>query len=153
MRKDKFKVCIMGASLDTGNMGVSALTASITKIILQNIPESAIFLFIGNRSSQPQELNLSDRKIKLNVINFRLSPKAKLNEHIIWIFLLAILQRIIPVKLIQKNIIKSNYWLHNLSSCDFIADICGGDSFSDIYGIRLFFYTIFHDLIVLLLIK
>ena len=147
------KICFMGASLDSGNMGVSALAASLVKITLDILPNAKISLFIGNRSPQSQEITFSDRKIKVNIINFRLSPKAKLNEHLLWIFLLAILQRIMPFKYIQKKIIQSNRWLSNLDACDFIGEICGGDSFSDIYNIRRFIFTILPDIIVLLMRK
>lgn len=147
------RIGFMGASLDTGNMGVSALAASVVSIILNLKPDAEILLFIGNRSSQPQEVQLSDRKIKISVVNYRLSPKARLSEHLFWILVLAILWRIIPLKYIQKKIIQSNRWLSNLDSCDFVGEICGGDSFSDIYNIRRFIFTILPDIIVLLMKK
>ena len=37
--------------------------------------------------------------------------------------------------------------------CDFIGEICGGDSFSDIYGIRRFIFTVIPDIIAIFLNK
>lgn len=50
--KSSFKVCLLGASLDTGNMGVSALAASVIKLVLAKKLNAKITLVIGNRQSE-----------------------------------------------------------------------------------------------------
>jgi colanic acid/amylovoran biosynthesis protein len=149
-----YKICLMGAKLDSGNMGVSALTASLVKIILTNRQHADISLLIGNRSSKEQELQIFSReKVPLKVINFRLSPKAKFHEHLLWIFLLACFQKIIPFNSIKKKIIYSNPFLKTTYTADFIGDIRGGDSFSDIYGLSRLVTGSIPAIIVLLLDK
>ncbi len=146
--------CLMGASLDTDNMGVSALAASMVKIVSTIHSDASIVLLIGNKYSEERLLKLSDNKtLPINVVNYRLSPKAKLKEHLLWILLMAFLWRIIPIESIQKKIINSTPWLESLEHADLIGEIRGGDSFSDIYGLNGFIIGSIPDLIVLLMKK
>jgi len=98
----------MGASFETGNMGVSALAASLVKIIREIKPNAEISFLVGNKIPKVRDLEISGQKIKVKVINYRLSPKSKLQEHLFWILLLACLQRLVPLQLIKKRVIKSN---------------------------------------------
>lgn len=148
-----YKAVIMGAALDTGNRGVSALSSSIIKLILQVHPDADISLFIGNKSSAPQMLNAPSGKIQLNIVNHRLSPKSELKRHLLWIFFIACLQKIIPVYSVKMRLIRSNPVLSHLWDADFIGDIHGGDSFSDIYGQIRYISGILPLLVVLLLGK
>jgi len=143
----------MGASMGTGNRGVSALAASVVKIIKCLKPEAELSFFIGNRSSRPQEVHLLKNIVQVEVVNYRLSPKARLHEHLFWIFLMACLQRFVPSKPMREKIIQTNTFLHGMHQSDFVGDINGGDSFSDIYGIRRFIIGTMPTLIALLLNK
>jgi len=133
-----FNVCLMGASLETGNMGVSALAVSMIKNIVEVKPDAKISLLIGNRTAKTINLDIEGRTIPIHVVNHRISPKAKIREHLFTIFLLAVLQRALPFKSVSKRIIQANPWLNALQEADFIGDIHGGDSFSDIYGLPSF---------------
>lgn len=136
LKDSSYKVCLIGAKLDSGNMGVSALAASLVKLIKSNLQDADITLLISNRLSAPQELQVKPGEIiSLAVVNYRLSPKAIIHEHILWIFILACLQRIIPFRKIRNKIIDSNLFLKTMNKADLIGDIRGGDSFSDIYGV------------------
>ena len=73
---ENFKICILGADLNTGNMGVSALAASLVSLIIDIKPDSDIYLIIGNRSSENQKLIYNGEIKYLKVVNYRLSPKA-----------------------------------------------------------------------------
>ena len=148
-----YKVVLMGAALDTGNMGVSALASSLIKLILQVRPDADISFFIGNRSSEPQFLDAPDGRIQVNIINYRLSPKAEFDKHLFWIFFIACLQKIIPFQAVKKLLIRSNSCLNALYNSDFIGNIHGGDSFSDIYGLIRFIEGTLPDIIILLLGK
>lgn len=150
---NQYNVCLMGASLDTGNRGVSALCASCAKIIMEIRPDSKIKLLIGNRSSIPQHLQLIDKEVLLEVINFRLSPKSKLKKNILWIFFLACCVKFIPIPILQKNIIQGNEFLREIAYADFIGDIRGGDSFSDIYGLNNLIISSLPVIVVVLLGK
>jgi polysaccharide pyruvyl transferase WcaK-like protein len=128
----------MGAHFTTGNMGVSALAASLVKLILIARPDASITFFIAERSPRPQEIELSGKKILIQVANTRLSPRAGFGEHILVLFLLALLYKIIPVGVFRNMIVKHNSRLRVIARADFIGDVRGGDSFSDIYGQKNF---------------
>ena len=148
-----FHVILLGAALDTGNMGVSALASSLIQLILKQVPSAKIALFVGNRSSKPQHVIVNGKEEALEVINFRLSPKSRLSQHLFWIFFLALFQSLIPVRKIREAIIHSNHCLSSIYTASLIGDVHGGDSFSDIYGARRFFIGSIPNLIVLLLKK
>lgn len=148
-----YKVALMGAALDTGNRGVSALASSLIKLVLQVRPDADISFFIGNRSSEPQALDSPRGRIKIGIINHRLSPRAGLKKHLFGMFFIACLHKIIPFHAIKKFLIKTNPSLDELYNSDFIGDIHGGDSFSDIYGLNRFITGALPDLIILFLEK
>ncbi len=148
-----YKVCIMGASLETGNKGVSALATSIIKNIIQMKPDAEIVFLIGNRTPKLFDIELEGRTTKAQIINYRLSPKAKFQEHLFAIFSLAVLHRMALFKFIREGIVRSNAWLRALQQADLVCNIHGGDSFSDIYGIRRFIVDIIDDIVVLLMKK
>ncbi len=148
-----FNVCIMGASLTTGNMGVSALAASLVKLILTARPDASFTFFIAERSSKPQEIELSSRKISIKIANTRLSPKAAVGEHVFVIFLLALLYKINAAQSFRNMIIKYNLQLKAIAEADFIGDVRGGDSFSDIYGVKGFLLGSIPSIITLLIGK
>lgn len=146
-------VCILGASLNTGNMGVSALAASLVKLIKEAEPDARISFFLGARTTAPQEVQLAGRREKIEIINYRLSPRAKIKEHLATLFFLAILYRVIPFTSWKKVIIESNSRIRSLEQADFVGNISGGDSFSDIYGLGRFITGAIVSLIVILIGK
>jgi len=148
-----YKVCLFGVSLDTGNLGVSALTASLIKIILEIRPDAEISLLIGNRSSSPQNLEVLGQIRHINVVNYRLSLRARIQEHLVWILTIALLQKFLPFRKIKQKLINSNRWLRTLAQADFIGDIFAGDSFSDIYGLWRLIIGSIPSMIALLLKK
>lgn len=150
---EPFNVCIYGASLDTGNLGVSALASSLFKLVRHHCPRSRISLLIGNRSSNPQSCRLDGRTVSIDVVNYRLSPKSKLQEHLYWIFFLACVYRAVPIPALRRLIRNKNSWVRTVIQADFIGDINGGDSFSDIYGISRMITGTMPSIITLILKK
>jgi len=148
-----YRVILLGASFDTGNKGVSALAASLIEIISRIRPDARFSFFIGNRSAGIREISIQGKKIEVSIINYRLSPKAQLKQHLFYLFFMSFLHRVIPLSFIKSIIIKSNSTLKALAEADFIGDIHGGDSFSDIYGMRRIIFGSIPDFIVLLLGK
>jgi len=134
--KKKFNVCLFGASLDVGNQGCRALAVSLVKLVVDNRPDAKIYLLYGNKTPEKKVLDISGKKIAVTVINSRLSPKAKINQHLFWIFFIAILYRLFPFKSLRKLFTKSTPWIRVLEQADFVGDIRGGDSFSDFYGFQ-----------------
>ncbi len=141
----------MGASLNTGNMGVSALSASLIKIFQSVNPDSKFFFFIGNKNDESQELRIHGNTIQIELLNHRLSPRASFKEHLFGLFFMSLLYKVIPVKGLRSLILKSNHRLKTIVDADIIGDIKGGDSFSDLYGFqRMVFETIPNFIVIML---
>jgi len=140
----------MGASLGTGNRGVSALGASLVKLVLRSYPDADISMLIGQRTAEPFEVVANGKKNIVRVSNFRRSPKASLNEQLLWWVLLAFLYRIFPVKAWRDFLSQRHPLIRVTAEADFVGDIRGGDSFSDIYGLGNFLWGCLPVLAVLL---
>jgi polysaccharide pyruvyl transferase WcaK-like protein len=153
MTETGYKIALLGCSLDTGNKGVSALAASVTKIMHTLRSDTSFHLLIGNRSAGRQEVYVNGKPVALHVVNYRLSPRSRLHEHLFFIVLLALMYRLVPVRKIRSRILKKNRWLRTVSDADFIGDIYGGDSFSDIYGLGRFLLSVLPRVTILLLHK
>lgn len=134
--KKEYTVCLFGASLDVGNMGCRALAASLVKLILEARPDARIYLLYGNRTSGMRDVKVFEKNVKVNVVNYRLSPKAHIQEHLLWIFLAAFFYRLFPIRALRDLISKSTPMIRVIEQADVVGSISGGDSFSDIYGLR-----------------
>lgn len=132
------KICLMGAALDSGNRGVAALGASLVNLISQEREGAQITFLIGRRSSGAFTLNVHGQKRQIPVVNFRISPKAALGQQLWWIVLMVAAYRVVPFKWFRGNIARVSPWIRAVSEADWVGDIRGGDSFSDIYGLKRF---------------
>ncbi|MFC1888627.1 polysaccharide pyruvyl transferase family protein [Thermodesulfobacteriota bacterium] len=150
----EFRICLFGALLDVGNMGCRALTFSLISQFLDAKPKAKINLLCGNRSSYSKKIWVSNNRMEeVKIVNYRLSPKARLQEHLLWILFLACIHRIIPIISLRKRIYRMNPWLKCLKKADFVGDISGGDSFSDIYGLHRLLLGTLPSLIAILMRK
>ena len=133
-----FHVGLMGASLHTGNRGVSALGASLAGLVWRSHPDATVSLLIGNRDARQTALTVDGQVKTVKTVNYRLSPRASLREQLWWLFALSIIYRAVPWSTVRKRIARSAPWIDAVVQADVVGDIRGGDSFSDIYGVRGF---------------
>lgn len=138
MTNPTLKVGLLGASLGTGNRGVSALGASVIKLAAEAVPGTETSLFIGERDSKPFTLRVNGQDRRVPVVNYRQSPKAPLPRQLWWILLMSLAYRCLPISSIRNGIARSTPWIDAARQCAMIAEIRGGDSFSDIYGLYRF---------------
>jgi colanic acid/amylovoran biosynthesis protein WcaK/AmsJ len=127
------RICVFGASLDVSNRGVLALGASVAQLFDQVSPGAAIVFHYGNRTGGTRTLSSGDRHLDITIRNCRMSPRSRPSEHILVILALALLYRL-GLRVLGRR----NAWLRSLLTADLVGEICGGDSFSDIYGFRRF---------------
>jgi len=149
----QIRVCLLGADFDTPNRGVSALSSSLVRLVMETVPGAGISFFMGNPERTQKVVNFAGQDVPIDVINYRLSPRAKLQEHIFFLLFLAILIRLCPSVRLRERIIRWNPRLNDVYKCDFIGAINGGDSFSDIYGLWSFIYGAIPMAITILLGK
>lgn len=137
-RYKPIRIGLLGASFDTGNMGVSALAESAIKCILNRWPNAEITL-LGN-GYVPTEclLSLNGREISVLMLPIRFCKNVFLPYHFLWFAVYGFIAKILPGARLRRTLIEWNRYCKVLFETDFVADITGGDSFSDIYGFRRF---------------
>ena len=129
---------IMGTPISSGNRGVLALGASLVNLCCGNTANTEITLLLGNRDHAPASFRVDSRPRPIPVVNCPLSPKSRLREHLLWIVMMAILYRCIPIPLLRRIISRHAPWIHAIEDSVWVGDVRGGDSFSDIYGLHRF---------------
>ncbi|MBK9127279.1 MAG: polysaccharide pyruvyl transferase family protein [Phycisphaerales bacterium] len=141
---------LVGASLDTGNLGVSALLTATVKCILAACPDARIDLFEGTRTPQRDEVELADgRVVPLGRVGIRYHKRLWRREHLVRLLLTALLARCLPVRAWRERLRRGNPYLRALVEAEAVADITGGDSFSDLYGMRRFLVCTLFKLLAL----
>jgi len=140
-------IVLLGASFDTGNLGVSALASASISLIRQHWPEVQVCLFGGREFKQEQvEINGVSVAIKIYPVRYCSNLLA---EHHIWKLLAIVACRGLfssgcagkgmdQQEEGQVSAINGKDTLNALLNADLICDITGGDSFSDIYGMGRF---------------
>lgn len=151
--KRPLRVCLMGASFDTNNRGVSALASSLVRLVTDVLPQPSISFFMGHPERVTKTIKFAVKEVKIDVINYRLSPRAKLQEHIFCLLFFAFINHLLPSIQLREKILRMNSRLRDLYNCEFIGAINGGDSFSDIYGLWRFVESVLPMMITLLLGK
>ncbi len=129
----RIRACVFGASLDVGNRGVLALGVSLARLLSRTSPEIELFFHYGSASGGTKRLPGGQDGVTVMVHNCRMSPRSRPAEHIFVILALALLHRFGI-----RGPAKRNAWLRTLLDAEFVGEIRGGDSFSDIYGFRRF---------------
>ena len=126
-------VCILGASMDVENRGVRALATSIAVLVHEVLPGAELRYHYGNRQGGVRRIQVGTGSLAVRVLNCRQSPRSSLQESIWWILACAILER-----LGLRGPARRSAWHQSLATSGIVCDIRGGDSFSDIYGVRRF---------------
>ncbi|PIE64986.1 MAG: hypothetical protein CSA26_05725 [Desulfobacterales bacterium] len=120
-------ISIFGAAPDTGNMGVSALCYATLYNLSLCEPEIRYTVFDHVKGSSTETITISDRKelsfTRMGAVNSRRFYR---------------LDNLLLIRFLSILGIKENSILKTIISSDAVLDISGGDSFSDIYGIRRF---------------
>ncbi|MCD4754250.1 MAG: polysaccharide pyruvyl transferase family protein [Deltaproteobacteria bacterium] len=147
------KILLLGATFSTSNMGVGALTAGTIKCVLHQFPGAEIFLLDYGKKKQTYNFQIDNKVIPIQLLNMRFSKKLYLKNNISVLLLLSLLLKLIPSQKIRNSIIFKNLYLKHIYESDIVASIAGGDSFSDIYGIRNFFYVSLPQVLILFMGK
>lgn len=138
LTKKNMKICLLGASFETGNLGVSALAEASIKCILNRWPDAEITL-PGDYKFQQRRLSLMGKEICIRNLPMSVSKNIFLPYHFLRFTFYGLLARILPTSRFKDTLMKRNPYFKELFGMDLVVDITGGDSFSDIYGFRRFF--------------
>jgi colanic acid/amylovoran biosynthesis protein len=145
------RIGLIGASFDTGNMGVGALAAGAIRCIHNQWPDAEIFILDYAKNNSFHQIRLGDEEIRVELLNIRFSKKLYLSNNIAVLIAFALLLRLIPSLRIRKWVASKNFALYEIYRSSMFTSIAGGDSFSDIYGLRRFLYIALPQILIILL--
>lgn len=147
------RLCIMGATFNTSNMGVSALTSGIIETILYQYPDAEIRLLDYGREPITYDYSFRGRVVPIRLINLRFSKRVFLKNNVALLLFLSMFIKVIPFKRWREKAYSWNEYLSSIQEADIFLSIAGGDSFSDIYGMGRLCYVSLPQLLVLLMGK
>ncbi len=131
-------VALLGVAADSKNRGVQALGVSLIQLVTQTRPEAQVVLLSNHHRAEVLSLPRESRRNEVCVVPARLSPRSRLSDHLAVIVIAAALHRSIPLASLRRAICRRLPWAWYASEAAIVGDIRGGDSFSDIYGLRRF---------------
>lgn len=133
-----------------GNLGVNALCCSLLRLI-QSADNQASFVLLGSHTSPADHTRLrpSGQFFDIPLVKSRLAFSSG-RRNLIFIVTASLLYRIIPHRTFRSFLKNRIPWIDQISSARFVGDICGGDSFSDIYGLKRLTLSFLAELSVVL---
>jgi colanic acid/amylovoran biosynthesis protein len=143
-------ICVLGASFRTGNLGVNALAESTIKILLLRWPQAEIVLFGSGYRPEDLRVPVGDREITVRTVPVRFCKRLLIPYHFVWFALYGLLARLLPWAGARRRLFAHNPYCRALHEARLVVDITGGDSFSDIYGMRRFTLGFLQKWLVLL---
>ena len=145
------KILIMGTPVAPGNRGVMALGASLVYLCRTAMKDAPVAFLQVHKPADDVLVRLAGGDVMVPVVTCRMSPRAKLKDHLLWILLMSFVYRMIPVAVVRKSIRDGIPWIDAVVGAELVGDVRGGDSFSDIYGLKRFVIAALPILTVLLL--
>ena len=154
MVRDPIKICILGATFNTANLGVSVLAAGALRCVLHTFPNATITQFDYAQDRYEFLFPYAGRDVDVRFANIRFSKKLYLPNNIAVLLVLAMASRVLrPFPGLRRWALSCNRSLSEFLEADLVASLAGGDSFSDIYGMRRLFYIALPQILALLLDK
>lgn len=119
------KIGLIGAFFNNSNMGCVALACSMIKLLKEIEDEEKIKLdiILFEPSPDKKKVEVYSKELDVDLENFTFSEVA-------WVYDLRAF----------AHWKRHEEMKNNIKACDFIIDMTGGDSFSDIYGKKRFYF-------------
>ncbi len=154
LREEKpIKVVLLGASLNTGNLGLAALTAGTVTSVLNTFPNARFVLMDYARQPATYTLHCKGNTVDVELVNIRFSKKFFLRNNIARLLAEVLAINLLPRSRWKQSLLEKNPYFKEILSADIVASISGGDSFSDIYGLPRLLYMALPQILVLQLKK
>jgi len=83
--ENKLRIAILGATLDSSNMGVGALAAGAVRCFVHAYPSAEIYFLDYAKSRSVQTLSLDGGKVRIPLLDMRFSKRLFLPNNIAWI--------------------------------------------------------------------
>ena len=132
---------VLGASLETSNRGVSALCAATCSLLDEHCPVDEIVLLVAARDAPGTRRVLrKGGAIDVKVVCFSRGVGSGLGKSSVWALMCSLVIRLIPLRWIRTYVGRRLPIIASIDNALAVVDLFGGDSFSDIYGLRRFFF-------------
>ena len=132
------KVCLLGPSFDTGNLGVNALVEASIKAIVNRWPDAEVTLLGSGWVDSEYRLSLFGREIQVKSMPIRFCTNVVLPNHFMVLLLYGMILKIFRGHRLREALSRRNAYLRTILEANVVFDNTGGDSFSDIYGMGRF---------------
>src|SRR5258708_5893414 len=109
------RICLMGTPIHCLNRGVLALAASLVGLVLEECPDAQISLLLGPRDKTPFRVRFSGTLREIPVVNYRLSLRSSLRDHLFCILLLSVFYRLIPISALRSAIRRAIPWIRTVA--------------------------------------
>ncbi len=129
---------ILGTPVSCGNRGVMALGASLVNLCSLASGGGRVALLFGNRDGQGAWMRIGGEPRLVPVVHSRMSLRTHPRHHFLWILGMSLTYRLVHWRRLRKLIAGATPWIRVVEEADLVGDIRGGDSFSDLYGMRRF---------------
>jgi polysaccharide pyruvyl transferase WcaK-like protein len=153
MQGSPVRVCLLGAALNTGNLGISALVSGTVASVLSTFPNAQIFLLEYGREPAKYEVHWHNGPVEVELVNIRFSKKIFLRNNIARLLAGAFFIGLLPASRWKDSLYRKNICFRKILEADVVASIAGGDSFSDIYGLPRLWYMALPQILALWLGK
>lgn len=128
----------MGTPLCSGNQGVIALGTSLARLCINAAPNTTVQILGSSRTAHNVTLRPNGSPVSIPQVHWRLSTKSSPRDHLAVILLMSLIYRCLPLHGLREAIARSIPWIRAVRELDLVGDVRGGDSFSDIYGLKRF---------------
>jgi len=126
----------MGTPVASGNRGVMALGASIVDLCLGAAPDAEVRYLQVHKPTGDVRIRTRRGIRMVPVTTCRMSLRSALRDHLLWILFLSFVYRVLPSEKLRAAIRQHSPWIRTVAGADLVGDVRGGDSFSDIYGLK-----------------
>jgi colanic acid/amylovoran biosynthesis protein len=144
----KSNIGIIGASLDTDNLGVNVLLSGLVKCARHAFPDAYISVIDYGKKNGTFVCMTGKEQVTVRLLVMRFSIRLFQWNNIVVLLALTLVSRLLPPSL-RNEVIRRNNVLREIDGMDIIGSIAGGDSFSDIYGMTQFLYVTLPQLLVI----
>jgi len=145
------KVAILGASFDTGNMGVSVLAAGCVLNTVRQFPAAEVYFLNYSLHRERITVGRGAQMSEHSLVPLRFSKYLIQPNNIFLLVGMVAALRLVPQRLGRDRLLRRNALLSMMMDTDVFVSIAGGDSFSDIYGTIRLLYVSLPQILVLLL--
>ncbi len=133
---DACKFSLLGTPLPCGNQGVVALAASLVRLFTIASPRSSLRFLLIRQETTTFSMRVGESHRVVDLVHCRKAFKGSPVHHFGGIVASCLAWRLLPVSAWRRWLTQKIPWLQAITESRFVGDIRGGDSFSDIYGLR-----------------